>query len=471
MTSYPPRFQADQEFDRFRLRPARQEDTTPYGEPEGTAQHPQNYEEHPVRRIHLQQEEDIRNLGFFKRTDVKQEQVEDEVEWQERQSPINFILIAGILFICTAVGWFGYKWYTSNTHGQPPIIQPETGPFKVRPENPGGMIIPHQDKLVYGRLSPEQYQPVERLLPPPEQPVIPAGQDQGYYQQQPYQGPAYPPQGYQDQQQGYGQPYPQGQPYPPQQGYGQQQPYQGQPPHYNQPYAYPDQGQPQGQQGYPQQQPYNAQPQGHPQGQQGYTQPTPQYPQQGYPEQQMPTQGQMPPQGQMYQMAPYPGQPMPQHPMTGEDTEFDKSGLDALLADGAEPSPAPKAKKTAEKSADKTAANGPEKQAAKSEKTPDAAAPAPTAAKGPYMIQVATFTDKKDAHTEVDRLVKMEPTLFKDRKFAIQRMELGQSKSAVYRVIIGSFSTQNQAAQFKSRLKIHNVKGIVIKTSPPQQAD
>lgn len=469
MTSYPPRFQGDQDFDRFRLRPTRNEEPSPYGDTGDDASYPpQNYEEHPVRRIHLQQQDDdIRNLGFFKRTDIKQDQGEDETEWQERQSPINFILIAGILFICTAVGWFGYRWYTSNTHGQPALIQPESGPFKVRPENPGGMIIPHQDKLVYGRLSPEQYQPVERLLPPPEQPVIPAGQDQGYYQQQqPYpQGnaPVYPQQqGYPDPQ--YGQTYPQGQPYPQgyqeQPGYGQQA-YQAPPQNYNQPQAYPEHPQAQGYAPQPQA-PMQPQPQyGAPQGQ-GYGQPMPPAYPQGYSEQQYPMQ---------QQPIAHPMPPAPQHqtqPIRAEDREFDKSGLDALLSD--EPEVAPiREKKASEKGVDKGAEKASEKAAPPSTKAEELPPAAPVAPKGPYMVQVATFTNKQDARTEIDRLAKMEPTLFRDKKFAIQRMELGSSKSPVYRVVISSFSTSNQAAQFRSRLKTHNVKGIVVKTSPPQQ--
>ena len=54
----------------------------------------------------------------------------------------------------------------------PPIIQAQEGPTKVRPENPGGMQVPYQDKEVFTRLTAEK-QPgqVERLLPPPEQPI------------------------------------------------------------------------------------------------------------------------------------------------------------------------------------------------------------------------------------------------------------------------------------------------------------
>ncbi|SUS08460.1 putative Periplasmic protein TonB, links inner and outer membranes [uncultured Defluviicoccus sp.] len=57
---------------------------------------------------------------------------------------------------------------------QVPIIHAEEKPFKVRPENPGGMEIPHQDKLIYQRLRGEERPiKVERLLSEPEKPLPP----------------------------------------------------------------------------------------------------------------------------------------------------------------------------------------------------------------------------------------------------------------------------------------------------------
>ncbi len=58
----------------------------------------------------------------------------------------------------------------------PPIIKAGPAPHKIRPENPGGMKIPHRDKGVYSQLaanSPprKSTRKVERLLPVPETPV------------------------------------------------------------------------------------------------------------------------------------------------------------------------------------------------------------------------------------------------------------------------------------------------------------
>ena len=50
-----------------------------------------------------------------------------------------------------------------------PVIKAEEGPLKVRPQQPGGMDVPNQDKQVYGRIAPADRPPqVEHLIPPPE---------------------------------------------------------------------------------------------------------------------------------------------------------------------------------------------------------------------------------------------------------------------------------------------------------------
>ncbi len=58
--------------------------------------------------------------------------------------------------------------------GEVPLIRADFGPVKVRPEKPGGMEVPDRDKLVYQRMQSGAEEPrVERLLPPPEEPVPP----------------------------------------------------------------------------------------------------------------------------------------------------------------------------------------------------------------------------------------------------------------------------------------------------------
>ena len=68
-----------------------------------------------------------------------------------------------------------YTYDLGVEHGlemAPPLIRAEVGPAKIAPEQPGGMEIPHQDKLVYDGVSSDQ-SGVEQgeLLPPPEEPA------------------------------------------------------------------------------------------------------------------------------------------------------------------------------------------------------------------------------------------------------------------------------------------------------------
>ena len=53
-------------------------------------------------------------------------------------------------------------------------IAPTPKPVKVRPENPGGMVIPDQDKVIYSRLTQDAIPAkVEKLFPEEEKPVMP----------------------------------------------------------------------------------------------------------------------------------------------------------------------------------------------------------------------------------------------------------------------------------------------------------
>jgi cell division septation protein DedD len=56
-----------------------------------------------------------------------------------------------------------------------PVIKADERPIKIRPDDRGGMQVPNQDKLIYERLEQgEGDAKVERLLPAPEKPQVPA---------------------------------------------------------------------------------------------------------------------------------------------------------------------------------------------------------------------------------------------------------------------------------------------------------
>lgn len=54
--------------------------------------------------------------------------------------------------------------------GEPPLIEAQNGPARVQPENPGGVVIPNQDKQIYERLGQNQ-PPPSQIVNRTEQPV------------------------------------------------------------------------------------------------------------------------------------------------------------------------------------------------------------------------------------------------------------------------------------------------------------
>jgi hypothetical protein len=92
-----------------------------------------------------------------------------------------FTLFVGGMAVI-AMGVVGVFAYTAGErHGAEavaPTIVAGAGPEKMRPEAPGGMEVPNQDKQIFERMAPpprgqQPPQRVERLLPPPEAPMPP----------------------------------------------------------------------------------------------------------------------------------------------------------------------------------------------------------------------------------------------------------------------------------------------------------
>lgn len=106
------------------------------------------------------------------------EHVEYEEEGRPRPGLANRRLLlplgaVGLLLLFVLVAWYAYvSGARSGAGGPVPLVQADATPFKMRPEQPGGMEIPHQDKLVFERLNPGTAgSGVERLMPGPEQPL------------------------------------------------------------------------------------------------------------------------------------------------------------------------------------------------------------------------------------------------------------------------------------------------------------
>lgn len=88
--------------------------------------------------------------------------------------PLRLLLVLAALGVFASAIWYAYHRGERVGAGQVPLVQAGQAPDKIRPQNPGGIAVPHQDKLVYDRMLPtagnEQPQ-VEKLLPEPESPM------------------------------------------------------------------------------------------------------------------------------------------------------------------------------------------------------------------------------------------------------------------------------------------------------------
>lgn len=90
----------------------------------------------------------------------------------------RMVLLLAVVFVVAAAALLYVVFQQGvRTGGRnaPPVIVAESGPEKIRPEDPGGLDVPHQDKTVYDRVSGQSSERVERLLPEPEEPVDVSG--------------------------------------------------------------------------------------------------------------------------------------------------------------------------------------------------------------------------------------------------------------------------------------------------------
>lgn len=90
-----------------------------------------------------------------------------------RTLPIAVAVIALLAF--GGIIWYAYnQGVRSGSEEAAPLLAPE-GEAKVQPTDPGGMEIAHTDKEVFNRISGDEAPPgeVERILPPPEDPMQP----------------------------------------------------------------------------------------------------------------------------------------------------------------------------------------------------------------------------------------------------------------------------------------------------------
>ena len=99
----------------------------------------------------------------------------EERRTEMARSRNNFLgTLAGIV-LAGVVGWFVLAPQYEQTNKEIPVIQRPQTAVKIKPENPGGMDIPNQDKDVYNIVEKKDVDNtvVENLLPAPEKPKLP----------------------------------------------------------------------------------------------------------------------------------------------------------------------------------------------------------------------------------------------------------------------------------------------------------
>jgi cell division septation protein DedD len=102
--------------------------------------------------------------------------IEEDVKLKKKSSGKRFL---NFVFLLIALGGFGALAYYAYEFGmiprdpsKLPVVSATEEPFRVAPENPGGMEIPNQDKTVFDTMDGNKELPtVESILPAPEEPM------------------------------------------------------------------------------------------------------------------------------------------------------------------------------------------------------------------------------------------------------------------------------------------------------------
>lgn len=110
---------------------------------------------------------------YSERLGVSPDELEEKNFSSMKLHVIAIVIFVGVLLIVLA-GFFFFGDSAETTGNDVITITATSDPVKVRPEQPGGMNIPDQDKMVYGRIRSNTVNTkVESLFPEPEQPVMP----------------------------------------------------------------------------------------------------------------------------------------------------------------------------------------------------------------------------------------------------------------------------------------------------------
>lgn len=146
-----------------------------------TADPPAFSDEGMRRIIYGQEHGQPRETGVRRARDSRSQAFDDDTAELEaglrgRRSLVPVVTALAAVFCFAAIVWYAYSWGTGQMASEElPVVRAQPMPDKVRPEQPGGMEVPHQGIAVLnegGEGAPGQA--AERLLPRPETPEPPA---------------------------------------------------------------------------------------------------------------------------------------------------------------------------------------------------------------------------------------------------------------------------------------------------------
>lgn len=100
---------------------------------------------------------------------IFQDEFQPETETPRRGVP--FLIIGSLVLVAIVGGGLAFAYKQGVREGNrsaPPVITSSNKPLKVKPVQPGGIIIPNQNRLIYDRLDGKPAKITERLMPAPE---------------------------------------------------------------------------------------------------------------------------------------------------------------------------------------------------------------------------------------------------------------------------------------------------------------
>lgn len=110
------------------------------------------------------------------RPDLDEFEEMNEAGSERSSRAMSWVVLSVAVIGFGALAYYAYQSGTQSVgDGQMLVVEADSSPIKEAPADPGGEQFPHKDKTIYDTLSPYRTdeQKVEKLLPDPEEPVIP----------------------------------------------------------------------------------------------------------------------------------------------------------------------------------------------------------------------------------------------------------------------------------------------------------